>query len=81
MLIRKGRWKRKMEDRFYAKQERLDDRRNMKMRTKDRRYKDSEWKNCERVDGKEGKININTHLKGWREDEGNVNEGTCKGIW
>ena len=38
------------------------------MRKKDRRQKDKEWKDCERVDGKEGKININTHLEGWRED-------------
>ena len=44
------------------------------MRTKDRRYKDIEWKNCERVDGKEGKINISIHLEGWREDGGNVEE-------
>ena len=51
------------------------------MRTKDRRYKDSEWKNCERVDGKEGKINISTHLEGWQEDGGNMNEGICEGIW
>ena len=51
------------------------------MKTKDRRYKDSEWKNCERVDGKEGKINIDTHLEGWREDGGNVYEGIHKGIW
>ena len=43
---------------------RLDDRRNMKMRTKDKRYKDSNRRNCERVDEKEGKINISTHLDG-----------------
>ena len=51
------------------------------MRTKDRRYKDSEWKNCERVDGNEDKINVNTHLEGWREDGGNVNERINEGIW
>ena len=45
------------------------------MRTKDRRYKNSEWKDCERVDEKEGKINVDTYLEGWREDVGNVNEG------
>ena len=44
------------------------------MRKKDRRYKDSEWKNCERVDGKEGKISIDTHLEGQEEDGGNVEE-------
>ena len=51
------------------------------MRTKDRRYKDSEWKNCERVDGKEGKINISTYLEGWREDGGNMTKGIREGIW
>ena len=51
------------------------------MRKKDRSYKDSEWKNCERVDGKEGKMIIDTHLDGWQEDGGNVNEGIHEGIW
>ena len=51
------------------------------MRIKDRRYKDSEWKNFERVDGKEGKITISTHLEGWREDGGNMTEGIREGIW
>ena len=51
------------------------------MRTKDRRYKDSEWNTCERVDGKEDKINISTYFEGWREDGGNVNEGIHEGIW
>ena len=45
------------------------------MRKKDKRQKDSEWKDCERVDGKEGKINVDTQLEGWKEDEENVNEG------
>ena len=65
MLIGKKDGREKWRTSFYAKQVRLEDRRNMKMRTKDRRYRDSEWKDCERVDGKEGKININTHLEGW----------------
>ena len=34
-------------------------------------------RDCERVDGKEDKININIHLEGWWEDGGNLNEG----IW
>ena len=51
------------------------------MRTTNRRYKDSEWNNCERIDGKESKINIDTHIEGWQEDGGNVNEGISEGIW
>ena len=31
--------------------------------------------------GKEGNINIDTHLEGWWEDGGNLNEGICEGIW
>ena len=30
------------------------------------------------VDRKEGKININTRLEGWQEEEGNVDEGIRK---
>ena len=51
------------------------------MRTKDRRDKDSEWNNCERVDQKEDKINVNTHFEGLWEDGENVNEGIHEGIW
>ena len=51
------------------------------MRTKDRRYKDSEWKNCERVNGKVGNINGNTHLEEWREDRENLNKLIREGIW
>ena len=50
---------------------------------KDRRQNDSEWKDCERVDGKEGKININTHLDGWQENGENMNKEYVKeyGEW
>ena len=51
------------------------------MREMDRRQKDSEWKDCERVDKNEGKINVNTHLEGWKDDVENVNEGINEGTW
>ena len=51
------------------------------------RWKRKKWKirlYAKRVrleDGNEGKININTHLEGWREDGENVNEGIREGTW
>ena len=43
----------------------------------------SKWsqKDYERVDRKEDKIKINTHLEGWQEDGGNMNEGICEETW
>ena len=81
MLIGKEIWKRKWRIRFYAKRMRLEHKRNRKMRKNDIRQKDSEWKDCERVNGKDDKININIHFEGWLEDGGNMNEEIHERIW